>query len=65
MLELSDTCPRKSWQNFLTLRSSSKLGSQETGPQNDDELHEWLKFELGIDVPRVAVCEDHRRPSTF
>lgn len=35
------------------------------GPQNDDELHEWLKHELGIDVPRVAVCADHQAPFTF
>jgi hypothetical protein len=38
---------------------------QEEGPRNDDELHEWLKFELGIDVPRVAVCEGHSSPFQF
>lgn len=35
------------------------------GPQTDDELHEWIKYELGIDVPRVAVCEDHEAPFKF
>ena len=37
----------------------------ENGPQNDDELHEWLKFELGVDIPRVQVCDGHDAPFTF
>jgi len=35
------------------------------GPQDDDELHDWLIAELGIDIPRVAVCEDHQAPFDF
>lgn len=35
------------------------------GPQNDDELHEWLKFELGLDVPRNNVCAHHNAPFEF
>ncbi len=40
-----------------------KLTTQ--GPQTDDELHAWIKHEIGIDIPRVAVCEDHDAPFTF
>jgi hypothetical protein len=36
-----------------------------SGPQTDDELHAWLIDELGIDVPRVSVCEDHQAPFDF
>lgn len=35
------------------------------GPQNDDELHLWVKINLGVDIPRVAVCSDHVAPFTF
>ena len=32
------------------------------GPQTDDELHAWVKINIGVDIPRVAVCEDHCAP---
>jgi hypothetical protein len=35
------------------------------GPQNDDELHAWVKQNLLVDIPRVAVCPDHIAPFTF
>jgi len=35
------------------------------GPQNDDELHALIKSELGVDIPRVAVCEGHVAPFKF
>ena len=35
------------------------------GPQNDDELHAWIKAELSFDIPRVSVCEGHAAPFTF
>ncbi len=35
------------------------------GPQNDDELHEWIKHELGLDIPRESVCPDHDAPFIF
>jgi hypothetical protein len=34
------------------------------GPSNDDELHEYVLDELGIDVPRQAVCDGHVAPFT-
>lgn len=49
------------------LRDSEELEKQlsEFGPQNDEELHAWLITDLGIDVPRVAVCEGHQDPFSF
>jgi hypothetical protein len=49
------------------LEAQQQLEEQlsEFGPQNDEELHEWLKFELGIDIPKVKVCEAHDAPFTF
>jgi hypothetical protein len=38
---------------------------EEEGPADDDELHEWIKQNLDIDIPRVAVCEDHTSPFQF
>jgi hypothetical protein len=35
------------------------------GPQNDDELHAWVEQNLGVNIPRVAVCSDHVAPFTF
>jgi hypothetical protein len=35
---------------------------QTSGPQTRDELHGWIKDELGLDIPRVAVCPDHQAP---
>lgn len=32
------------------------------GPSNDDELHAWVKKNIGVDIPRTAVCEDHVPP---
>lgn len=37
----------------------------EFGPQDDDELHAWIKAELRIDVPRSSVCENHDPPFKF
>lgn len=31
-------------------------------PQTDDELHAWVLAHLGINLPRLAVCEDHCAP---
>jgi hypothetical protein len=35
------------------------------GPQNDDELHYWVKINIGVDIPRTSVCEDHVAPFSF
>lgn len=30
--------------------------------ETDDQLHAWIKAELGVDIPRVAVCPEHNAP---
>lgn len=35
------------------------------GPRTDDELHAWLVNNLGVNVPRTAVCEGHCSPFDF
>src|SRR5690242_17692711 len=32
------------------------------GPTNPDELWEWLRDEIGIEMTRHKVCEDHEAP---
>lgn len=35
------------------------------GPQTDDELHAWITRNIGINMPRTAVCEGHVAPFQF
>jgi hypothetical protein len=35
------------------------------GPKTDDELHDWIKENLGMDIPRKRVCPDHQSPFEF
>jgi hypothetical protein len=47
----------------LAIANSTLLkSSQELGPQTDDELWDWIKKNLGLEIPRIAVCEDHDAP---
>lgn len=39
--------------------------SQSDEITTDDELHQWIKDKVGIDIPRVAVCEEHDAPFSF
>lgn len=34
----------------------------EDGPSNDEELWLWVKINLGIEIPRVPVCDGHDSP---
>lgn len=36
-----------------------------SGPQTDDELHQWIVDAFNINIPRVGVCEGHVAPFTF
>ena len=35
------------------------------GPQNRDQLHSWIKHNLGYDIPRKSVCHGHTSPFDF
>lgn len=65
------------WEEFLNSLSDEELEEiyesqqqleermETEGPQTDDELHAYIKDSLGIDIPRVAVCEGHDAPFQF
>lgn len=42
-----------------------KAKAQDEGPQNDDELHAWVIENIGVNLSRVKVCDDHDAPFTF
>lgn len=65
MLEIVQNLSDDDLKEMLEAHAHLEQRLSESGPQTDDELHEWMKFELGIDVPRVAVCENHQAPFTF
>lgn len=48
-------------QNLQTLSQRLRV----EGPSTDDELHSWVKRNIGVDIPRVAVCEGHIAPFKF
>ena len=65
MLSLLGSLSDDELQELLAAQQELEQRLGEVGPQNDDELHEWMKFELGVDIPRVAVCEGHVAPFQF
>lgn len=36
-----------------------------SGPQTNDELHQWIQDAFSINIPRVSVCEGHVAPFEF
>lgn len=42
-----------------------KHQAAQLGPQNDDELHAFIKEKWGIHIPRIAVTEGHCAPFDF
>ena len=55
-------------QELLELAKMSAVIEQRVvsgAPLNDDELHLWIKSELGVDIPRESVCEGHQAPFQF
>jgi hypothetical protein len=34
-------------------------------PPSEDELHRYVLDTLGLDIPRVAVCEEHSSPMSI
>jgi hypothetical protein len=65
MLKLLENLSDEELAEMLAAQEELEKKLNETGPQNDDELHEWIKYELGIDIPRTAVCENHQAPFSF
>lgn len=59
--EMSDDEIAQTLAEFEELENKLKIA----GPTNPDELHQWAKDEIGIDIPRTKVCEDHDAPFWF
>jgi hypothetical protein len=52
-------------QDLLDLAMSLATIEQklaEDGPQTDDELWFWVKDNIGVEIPRVSVCDGHDAP---
>lgn len=60
-----DSMSKKELQELAKQTKSleRKLGFH--GPQNDDELHAWILEHCGINVTRVACCDNHNAPFDF
>jgi hypothetical protein len=65
MLALLKTMSEDELADLLAYHEQFEERLSEEGPQTDDELHAWLKYELDIDIPRVAVCPGHDAPFQF
>lgn len=65
MLELLQGLTDDELEEMLKAQKELEERLAEFGPQNDDELHSWILTELGIDIPREAVCRDHDPPFDF
>lgn len=65
MLELLKSLSDEELEDLVKAQQDLERRLRESGPQNDDELHSWIKNELGINIPREPVCEDHDAPFTF
>lgn len=50
-------------QRKLAVSAASKRTQKRL--KTPDELWEWIKKETGIEIPRVAVCDDHCAPFDF
>lgn len=47
---------------ILEHRGKDTKRGNHKAPQTDDELHAYILRETGINIPRVAVCDDHDAP---
>ena len=65
MLALLQSLSDSELQEMFDAHRQLEHRLEEFGPQDDEELHAWMVSELGIDIPRVSVCEDHDAPFTF
>lgn len=50
---------------LLTQAKAIKKRLAEEGPKDNNELHAWIKTNLGVDIPRTKVCEGHNAPFDF
>lgn len=65
MLALLSGMSDEDLQQMFEAQAELERRLDEYGPQDDDELHAWMLDQLGLDIPRVSVCEDHDAPFDF
>lgn len=65
MLKLLETLSDEELRDLFDAQAELEAKFKVEGPQTDDELHAWIQDDLGIDIPRVAVCENHNAPFEF
>jgi hypothetical protein len=57
--------PKADLLGMVVAASEIEKKLSEDGPETDDELWWWIKSNLGIEVPRKPVCDDHDAPFDF
>lgn len=65
MLDLLSGMSDEELQEMWKAQQELEKRLEEFGPQSDDELHEWIKYHLGINIPRESVCPGHDPPFKF
>ena len=65
MLDLLGSMSEEELQELFEANQQLEQQIATQGPQNRDELHSWVKHELGVDIPRHTVCEGHCAPFDF
>lgn len=64
-MKLLENLPRADRERMLHKMQQEKVRKKTLGPQTDDELWIWVRDEIGIEIPRVAVCPCHQAPFAF
>ena len=57
--------PKAQQIELLKQLEALKKRNETLGPQTDDQLHKWILDNLGLNIPRVAVCDGHQSPFDF
>ncbi len=65
MLQLLQHLSDEELNEMVAAQEELEKRLAEQGPQTDDELHDWIRFELGMNIPRVSVCPTHDPPFKF
>lgn len=67
-IDLSKLTEKEKRELILSMRrlgSGKKKVQKRPAPTTDDELWELIRDEIGDEIPRVAVCDDHDAPFDF
>lgn len=65
LIKLLGQMPRKRLIEITQSAQKMQKRLALTGPRTPDELHAWVLTNLGVNIPRTAVCEGHCAPFDF